>query len=240
MLEKYFKQLKWDSDFFGYKIAQVNNGESIEIKLPSILTFLKESDYKLLVWKIPLENKKLFEIAINNKGILVDEKTTYTILINKNIINSNTPKIIEYPYKGINKELLNLAIESGEFSRFKIDLNFKNGEFKKLYKKWIERSVKKEIAEKVFVYILNNKIVGMITIGKKNSKGAIGLIAVNKEYRGLNIGKQLIQNAINYFNSISVTKLEVVTQGKNKQACLFYEKCNFKIKKIEYVFHFWL
>ena len=80
----------------------------------------------------------------------------------------------------------------------------------------------------------------MITIGKKNSKGAIGLIAVNKEYRGLNIGKQLIQNAINYFNSISVTKLEVVTQGKNKQACLFYEKCNFKIKKIEYVFHFWL
>jgi len=240
MLEKYFKHLKWDSSFFEYKIAQIKNNEITENTLSSVINFLKGSGYKLLVWKIPSENKNSFEFAKKNKGTLVDEKTTFTIQTDKIPTSFNYSEIIEYPYKEVNNELLNLALESGEFSRFKIDLNFKENEFEKLYTKWIERSVKKEIAEKVFVYLLNNKIIGMITLNKINGLGLIGLIAVNKDHRGLNIGKKLIQKAISYFYSVNVTSLEVVTQAKNKPACSFYEKCNFKVKEIECVFHFWL
>lgn len=59
--------------------------------------------------------------------------------------------IVPYTAAAPDSELLSLALNSGEFSRFKLDPLFSAELFEKLYTRWITRSVRKEIAWQVLV-----------------------------------------------------------------------------------------
>src|SRR5699024_10530423 len=94
-------------------------------------------------------------------------------------------------------ELLNLTLQSGIYSRFNIDANFKNGEYQKLYTEWINKSIKKEMAIDIIVKIIKNKIVGFTTYNRKSKFIAdIGLVAVDPQYRGQGIARELIERTI--------------------------------------------
>ena len=54
------------------------------------------------------------------------------------------------------------------------------------------------------------------------------------------IATDLINAAELYFKKKGYSKMQVVTQSINKPACKLYEKNNFKIDKIEYIYHIWL
>lgn len=109
-----------------------------------------------------------------------------------------------------------------------------------MYKQWIINSVNHKIAKEVFVYKINNKIAGMITLSEKNKRGDIGIIAVNKNYRKQKIASKLIDAAETYFFACNYSEIQVVTQRNNMPACTLYEKVGFTIDKIEYVYHVWL
>ena len=59
--------------------------------------------------------------------------------------------------------LYELAFESGKYSRFKLDKNFSEIDFRKLYKKWVDNSLNLEIADEVLVYKISDIIQGFIT-----------------------------------------------------------------------------
>ena len=80
----------------------------------------------------------------------------------------------------------------------------------------------------------------MVTLKIDKEKGHIGLIAVSPDTQGKGYGKALIDSCENELLNKGYYKLEVSTQIDNKQACLFYEKCGFKIKDITNIYHFWL
>jgi dTDP-4-amino-4,6-dideoxy-D-galactose acyltransferase len=109
-----------------------------------------------------------------------------------------------------------------------------------MYKKWIENSVNKTIANKVLVVKRGQNLAGMITLGEKNGRGDIGLLAVAPEYRGQNIGTALVRAAQKDFIDAGFQFSQVVTQMANEPARLLYEKCGYSIEKIEHFYHFWL
>lgn len=155
--------------------------------------------------------------------------------------NANTDRhIISYTQKNVTPALLELAWESGIYSRFNVDPNFKSNEYKHLYKTWIEKSVNKEIAKDVLVYMDEDIISGMITLGEKNKRGDIGLLAVSNVARGKGIGKKLMIAAENYFKEKGYDQLQVVTQGANKAALNLYQSCGYHIDDRTYFYHFWL
>lgn len=221
------KNLNWDSDFFGYKVGRIDIGNE-ELPLPQM------DDYKLIYG---FSN----ELIPNWEKYLYDKKTTYfQDLLDESEFNY-TLNITEFQNQKHNYlELLNLAYASGEYSRFYLDKNFKRQEFQRLYKRWIDNSIEKVSDYKIFVAEDGEKIIGFITVGKKNDGlSDIGLLAVSSEARGKRVATQLIQFAKEFSLKHNLNKLQVVTQLDNTPACKLYEKTGFKIKEINYIYHFW-
>ncbi|WLE98289.1 MAG: GNAT family N-acetyltransferase [Candidatus Electrothrix communis] len=136
--------------------------------------------------------------------------------------------------------MIDLAIESGIYSRFKLDENIDEIKFNDLYKKWIVNSVKKEIAAGVLIYEIDNKLAGLITFDKSHGVGKIGIIAVDKCYRRRSVGSFLLTAAEYYLYEAGCDKITIATQDCNKAACQLYEKNGYHIDGAEYVYHIWL
>jgi dTDP-4-amino-4,6-dideoxy-D-galactose acyltransferase len=196
---------------------------------------LKQSEFKLAYFFVEPTNTFLQNICKLNGGILIDKKTTYEI----NNFNDPGPVPLVESFDGSVNNLIDLAFESGLYSRYKIDTNFKNGEFEKLYIEWITASVNKKIANEVLVYKDSSELIGLVTLNVMEMLGQIGLIAVSKKHRGKGIGKKLIEASHHWYRTKGIFKAKVVTQGINIQACKLYEQSGYHISEIKYIYHFW-
>jgi len=229
--------LKWDSDFFGFKIGMVSSFTN-DLDFKKLLKQAQEQNFKLLYcFANPLnetENK-----IYSQYGILVDKKITYYQKLEekKYELPSN---VEEYLENFVDDAMYSLAIEGGKYSRFRTDKNFPDGSFEKLYKKWIENSLNKTFADVIYVYKQEKLIKGILLLKIINDIGIISLISVDQNLKRKGIGTKLINTAYYYFYKNNIYNIEVVTQKDNIAACNFYEKNNFKIKNIQNIYHIWL
>ena len=225
-----FEILQWDSDFFNLKVAKIKCDALLN---DNCFEKLYNKNVKLAYYSSKI---KLTETSNEYYNLdLVDEKITFLKEIEKSSLISKTESYLEkYP----DKKLIALAIESGIYSRFNVDPKIGRNKFEELYTKWIVKSVAKEIADDVLVYKIKGKIAGFVTARQKNGRADIGIIAVDKSYRGKGIGKTLMKTAENfYFNKLKL--IQVVTQGNNLPAIKLYESCGYKQEKTEYFYHLW-
>lgn len=240
-LTKDYLELEWDSNLFGYKVAKLSRASLKTEELSCLLNNLAKNEFNLIYWSVDPNNRDANQAALDNHGFLADKKVTYLIeLPGQFDFYVDREHLQSYSLKPINKRVINLALQSGIYSRFKVDPHFINNEFTKLYSVWIKRSINKEIAREVLVYIENNIEVGLITLGEKNNRGDIGILAVDKSFRGKSIGKYLVFGAIKKFRHWGYKEVQAVTQQYNVIACRFYEKVGFKIDSIRHIYHFWL
>jgi dTDP-4-amino-4,6-dideoxy-D-galactose acyltransferase len=168
---------------------------------------------------------------------LVDIKTTFVKNINDSILPQ--PLIKEYIKTELTDDLIELAIQSGVYSRFKKDVNITESKFEELYKLWIEKLVSKNNNEIILINETNDKINGFLSLGKKNNRADLIMGAVDKNSRGLGIGKQLFLEAERIAHQKGYKEIQIVTQGLNKPACELYKKLGYKIEKEEYIYHLW-
>ncbi len=223
--------LDWDTDFFGYKVGKVvvQNNLSDE-------NLLLNNDYKLIYL---FSNEALSDELVKKYNLfLADEKidliTQVSDLTFDRLPNENLEELTK-----LDENLIDLTFQSGHYSRFKIDPNFKNKEFEKLYAVWIEQSITHKNAEKVIGFLVNNKVVGFVTIGFKNNAYDIGLIVVDEAHRSLKIGKQLLAYVFNYAISKETKNVTVTTQKQNLGAMKFYINNGFSINHTTYIYHLW-
>lgn len=229
--------LEWDSAFFDKKIGRLELRHTDE-NLIEMLVEAKQQDYDLLYVFTSEECLINENDCFPFKGTLVDRKVVYTIDISDEVALSQQVK--EYLSAELTPELLNLAYESGKFSRFRLDKNFHESDFQRLYARWIEKSVAHEMADKVFVIQESNKIVGMVTLKISGNTAEIGLIAVDSKMQGKGYGKLLVERCISEAALSNCKTLTVPTQFENKPACKFYDRCGFQVKSITNIYHFWL
>lgn len=228
--------LSWDSEFFGYKTGAIVLNTNRTLNLHTVIE--KNSDYKLIYIRCKPGHAQEEEIK-QLGGILVDEKITFVQDI-PNPPYSYNSDIILYPDSEPNTEIIQLGLASGVHSRFKVDKHFKNNEFERLYETWVKNSTRKLIAKHVIVCKKENQYTGLLTLGEKNNKADIGILAVHEKYRGMGIGKSLVQKAFELASQMGHTQLQVVTQRANVNACRFYESVGFKIDTLEHIYHLWI
>lgn len=230
-----FEKLDWDSNFFNYTVGKIILDENESINLSEFL--LKSKEYTLVYL---FSKNKLSD----NLFKLVDEK----VILHQELIFTNESLTSDlFTIKSFDKsthnhlEIYKLALESGVFSRFKIDENFKSGEFEKLYSRWIALSIEGKLAFDIVIATDKNEtVIGFVTLNNKNKNVVdIGLIAVSEEYRGKGIGKKLLQYSINKSLELGFKEIKVVTQFNNIQAMKLYETVGFKIKEKTFVYHYW-
>lgn len=225
--------LDWDTNFFGIKIGKVLLNNDSLADLNALKDTAKKENYRLL-YLIADEADTTQASAI---AVEVDVKATYQVPTMS--IALNVP-IIEYTSTESTAELLELGIASGVYSRFYTDKNFPTGSFERMYKIWIEKSLNKQMADHFFVYMLEDKIVGFVSVKLEAHKGTMCLMAVNKAYRGRGIGKAFVQYVQNFFYHNGIPLCSLDTQGHNIEAIQLYDRMGFKLTAALRYYHLWL
>lgn len=222
-------RLNWDSDFFGLNIGKLvlsDEDEFLKLDIEGLL------DYDL-VYIFANHGYKMPVVGAN----LVDCKVIYKKSISRNVeTNSN---VVAFSENKPSPDLYELALQSGEYSRFRLDNKMPAGSYEKLYRKWIEQSVCKAMADEVLCYYYNGKIVGMVTLAVKDNVGCIGLVAVDSLCRGLGIGSALLESVDSYLFGTGVRVVEVATQLDNAKACSWYEKNGYVVDSMTDIYHWW-
>ncbi len=225
------ESLTWDSSFFGYNVGKII---LTDLCIDTNLLQKKAVGFQLIYLFSPVR-------IIEFENYLVDEKILLEMNCTNDHIENETFQLELFdPNKHDFNALRNLAISSGEYSRFKIDSNFKNNEFVELYSRWITQSVEGKSAFEVVVATnQDDEILGFITLVKKEKLLEIGLIAVAEKARGKGIAKLLLNYTNEKAMSLNISKIQVTTQGKNIPAMHLYQSFGFKIKNITYIYHYW-
>lgn len=241
-MKQNYCHLEWDTDFFGFRVARIVHTDLNEAELSDTLKVLRDNNYRLVYWRVPAEQYASSRIALNQGAFLADEKVTYFKDLTSSLCCPGNSKYVTDSYSGLVPDLglLDLALQSSEYSRFRLDPLVPVGLCDKLYTCWITRSVSKEIAWEVLVVREHNNLLGLITLGAEGDCADIGLVAVAADARNKGVGRALVASANRHFLEKGYTRAQVVTQRYNASACRLYESLGYKINKIENIFHFWL
>ena len=227
------ERLNWDSDFFGYEVGKMECHNKIN-KI-DFLRAASDSNFEVVYL---FSDYELPELGLD----LVDRKVTF----HRNLAKIETfydhlNAIYSYSYSDDSfEQLCGLALDSGVYSRFNVDNNFKNHEYEKLYYEWIKQSVLGGKAFDSIVYFEQEKLLAFATLERKSTHLAdIGLVAVHKNARGKGIGNSIIMKCLKKARNAGFSEIQVVTQQENIPAMRLYEKCGFKIQKVKFIYHYW-
>ena len=229
--------LAWDTDFFGFSVGKIEG----EIQNPSQVSAVEQlfttNGHELAYYSSTKPLSKLVHDNHELDFVLVDRKTTYLKIVNPQL--SIDSDITSFIANSATDKLNDLAIQSGEYSRFNVDHRIEPEKFREMYKLWIANSLNKKMAREVQIYSSGTDIAGFVTLGEKNQRADIGIIGVDHSYRRNGIGRTLMQSAEKWSYDHGYEFIQVVTQGDNYPACRLYESCGYHVDRREYFYHIW-
>lgn len=229
------QHLPWDSDFFGYPVARLGSDDGAVLDARRLTEGIS-SDVRLAYYS---SATPLNDVLIEGWEIsMVDRKTTFVKDIHSTALTADF--IRPFDDDVLHEErLMQLAIQSGLYSRFNVDERIGKENFERMYSLWMQNSLRKQIAFEVLISETEGEVSGFVTLGEKNGRGDIGIIAVDIHFRGRGIGKALMLAAEHAFAGMGYSTAQVVTQGANIPAIKLYESCGYTVDTVEYYYHLW-
>lgn len=237
------RRLDWDSEAFGFEVWALESPDLAEERIAPTLEEVRRKGGRLVYWIAHEDANPTKETIERFGGALVDRKLTFARRIDgeSGIERSAAVGLAYRIGRASSPALIELALDAGAFSRFRLDERMPRTAFETLYTKWIERSCRREIASAVLeAWSPDCELAGMATIAVDGSVGSVGLIAVRASARGRGVGAGLMREAERFLESNGARTLEVVTQGANSLACRLYGSLGYTIEKRATVYHFWL
>lgn len=224
---------KWDTDHFGLKVGHLLwQGEVDMTRVKEIVAEAQKDGYQLLY----LKGVTLPKEELDKRFVLADRRAMYELRTKKKVApcDGHVKSMLHHE---LTKELLELAWESGLYSRYNRDERFPKEAFRTLYRIWMENSLKGTMATDVLAYVEEGVPVGIITYKTEEDAVVIGLVAVNGRMANRGIGTRLMQAFLSSFDQ--GTCVRVATQMDNLGACHFYEKNGFALKEETPIYHIW-
>lgn len=241
-------RLAWDSEHLGCSVARIDRPRATPSEVSATLDRLRDAEVDLVYWLA--EATSAGEAATlpppDPRGFLADRRTTFVMRL------SDAPRIDvpeerdglwlrSYSEPELSPDLERLAWVSGERSRFFVDPRIPEKRYRALYSEWMRNSVRRKIAKEVLVLEAETGgICGMITLGEKNGRADIGLVAVSPDRQGRSLGTWLVHSALAWSIEQGFDVAQVVTQGANEGACRLYRKTGYSLESVEPFWHFWL
>jgi dTDP-4-amino-4,6-dideoxy-D-galactose acyltransferase len=223
------EHLTWDSDFFKYNVGKVIFSE-VNFNL---LEFKKKSlNYKLvyLISEHPVRHfSELFQ----------EQKLTYLKRVVSNPFQSYSSVFKLDLISNHSYNLENLIYLSGENSRFNLDPNFVNNEFRRMYLHWFQQAYDERLGKKVIVKVLNDEPIGLVFFSIKSQVLNIELISVSTTFQGKGIARELLNEIESEARKNGCSFIQVVTQGINQKAIALYDRFGFQLEEKKYIYHYW-
>lgn len=233
------RALDWDSTFFGLPVASLDSGT---MGLDEAVAGLRAGGFRLCYLQVDPGDLRLDAAARDCGGHLADRRVELEADVPAASSGTRTSweVLSRDPPIADRQALAELALASGERSRFRTDPRIPSGDFERLYRVWIDNSIDGSIADAVLVARESGQVAGMITVAARAGAGEIGLFAVDGRCRGRGLGRKLLQGALNWAADCGCVKLRVATQADNANALAAYCATGFAISRTVNVFHFWI
>jgi dTDP-4-amino-4,6-dideoxy-D-galactose acyltransferase len=192
--EQFITHITWDSEFFGYNIAELSRDIPSDL-VGEALSFLTHNKYRLVYFNIQPDNAPLHRAALDSGGFLADQKVTFRMELANQYPTSE--QLVISDSEVLTPELLDIVLKTGIHSRFKTDRVFGKAKYEELYKLWIVKSLRKELADEVVFYKQAGVVIGYLTLQFRTGNGHISLMGVDSHQQGKGIGKELLGKAVN-------------------------------------------
>ncbi len=256
-VEARLKRLDWETNHFGVCAAQLVDPDLDDDALDDdtldlALRVARDQGVQLLVWAAGTDRDVPRQMLDQFGGRLVDRKATFRKLLrgvtaDDSLPRATDPVVIAYSSATASAGLVELAIISGAYSRFRVDPRIPREQFEAMYQVWIERSVNKELADAVLIVPADNSRddrhdhpLGMISLSESDGVASIGLVAVAADAQGRGIGSALMRAAHQWMRDRAARESLVVTQLANGRTCRLYEKSGYHLVRVQPYYHFWL
>ncbi len=234
--------LPWDSEFLGFPTYRLAAHDLSADALPALLNAIRTQGGKLVYLFAELADTRTAAAAQMLGLPLVDRKITYAMpaTVPLEALHVTALAVAPDPTPALER----LALQSGEFSRFRLDPRFAPHVYEELYRRWLRNSFGQGMASTVLTALdptqPTTTPLGLLTLGVKGQRADIGLLAVDEAARGRRLGQQLVLAARHLTVCWGLPELQVVTQQDNAPACAFYERCGFRPDRVEHIYHVWL
>ena len=228
--------LAWDSNWLGFPVARCIVGVSSDINIA--IAQCRAAGMQLLYLVVNPADAIAAATATAAGALLVDVKIMYE----KRLVESTTPFVppvdtVLALVDATTPQLEALALQSGEYSRFRRDIRIGTQAFEKLYVHWLGRTLGNG---RVWAASSADETLALLAFDVRGGNASIELLAVAPTARRQHIGQYLVQVAEQETQRQGYSKLQVVTHGANRSARHFYERCGFQVCYTEHIYHLWL
>ena len=201
---------------------------------------LRSNGARLAYWQVDAEDAVSNRAAERCRGLLVNMRAEYSSAVTADASGLTSDMMGSAVAEGDRVRLHDLALQSGEQSRFRLDPAIPEERWASLYRLWMDESLAGAKADAVLVRRREGAIAGMITVSADASNGEIGLFGVAAEARGQGVGSALLADAMRWFAANGCATARVATQGENRVARAVYQRAGFGLQRLVNVFHFWI
>lgn len=232
--------LPWDSDFFGKRIASIDSSRLCKEDEPTIESWCRDNRIDCLYFLADSSDTTTIRVAEDSGFRLVDIRITLDLKIcaTPSAWQPETPSIRLAVAADI-PLLRPIAAVNHRNSRFYQDGGFPLERCDELYAVWIQNSCR-GYSDAVLVATQGDSAVGYLSCHLRGGeKGQIGLVGVSSACQGKGVGRQLLAESLRWFAAAGVTKVEVVTQGRNLAAQRLYLKSGFLPSSLQLWYHKW-
>jgi GNAT superfamily N-acetyltransferase len=232
----------WDSEFFGASIGQITARHSTADALALAVDDARQAAIECLYFLVDAEDPATVRAAEAGGFALVDVRLTLECAIDgpdREPPQDGDGAIRPARHEDL-QQLMALARVSHRNTRFHADTRFDPVRSDELYAVWIDRSVRGELADAVWVVDVDGSPRGYITASRGASAASIGLVAVDAECRGRGYGDRLLHAVLNWSRAQGFDRVSVVTQGRSARTVRFYERAGFTASTVEFWYHRWL
>lgn len=246
--QPWVRTLPWDSAHFGFKVGEIVSPALGEDELAAALSWAREARYRLVYWST--QPSRRLPVRFDDFGATpVNHRVQYSTDLSSDQTESNTfaldggLRIVSCPSGPAGQTLEELAILAGAHSRFHVDPRIPVDRFESLYRIWVNRSTRRELADEVLVATPSGAMkeaIGFITVSRTSDCGQIGLVAVHPHHQGRGVGSLLMTKSHDWMRRHGVRTVSVVTQLENVPACRLYSRWNYTPAHAQAWFHFWL
>jgi len=231
--------LEWDSGFFNLRIGRIRENSLTPTNIEAVLCWAQSERIDCLYFLSDSDNSESVACAELHGFHLVDIRVT----LSQPLLASDAPVAVSTAVRFWRPadvpSLKTIAAVSHRQTRFYYDSRFPVSICDRLYETWIERSCD-GLADCVLVVDFKGKPAGYLSCHLGSDRnGIIGLVAVATHARGRGLGRQLIDASLSYFQEHRMTRVNVVTQGRNCPSQHLYQSCGFRTQAVQLWYHKW-
>lgn len=228
---------QWLSDIIhkqAYNVVIDNSFAEDEVGVKTALMSITSPDKIFLYAKVPVDFLACINILEKQGFYLVDTNITFEKPI------SPSKKMqgycdVRFAIPDDEVQTVEMAKKSFKYSRFHLDSFFSKEVANNIKAEWIRSFFLGKRGDALIVALIDNTVVGFLQLLQKGERIIIDLIAVDSNFRGKGIAKDMIMYSQDQFKDSEY--ILVGTQLANRPSINLYENLYFRFIEANYVFH---